>query len=63
MYVCLCKSITDRQIRETVQNGANSFAEVRRELGVSTQCGKCGQLAKSIVDTAIMKKTPFESAA
>ena len=62
MYVCLCKAITDRQIRETVNGGASTFAEVRRNLGVSTQCGKCFQQAKSIVETTV-KKAPFEPAA
>lgn len=55
MYVCLCKAVTDRQIHESISRGASSFAEVRRELGVSTQCGKCCQMAKSIVQTAVNK--------
>ena len=61
MYVCLCKAVTDRQIRETVSNGAGSFADIRRELGVATQCGKCGQMAKSIIETAV-KKASFAPA-
>lgn len=62
MYVCLCKAVTDRQIRESVSGGACTFADIRRELGVATQCGKCGQLAKSIIETAA-KKAVFEPAA
>lgn len=62
MYVCLCKAVTDRQIRQTVEGGASTFAEVRRELGVATQCGKCCQMAKSIVQTTV-RKASFESAA
>jgi len=57
MYVCLCKAVTDTQIREFVAGGVCSFADIRRELGVATQCGKCGQLAKSIVETAVKKAT------
>lgn len=55
MYVCLCKAVTDRQIRETISEGATTFAEIRRQLGVATQCGKCCQTAKSIVETATRK--------
>jgi bacterioferritin-associated ferredoxin len=56
MYVCLCKAVTDRQIRETISGGnACTYADIRRELGVATQCGKCGQMAKSIVETAVKK--------
>jgi len=63
MYVCLCKAVTDRQIKEFVNDGAGSFEEVCKELGVATQCGKCSQLAQNIVDTTInVKKAPFESA-
>ena len=56
MYVCLCKAVTDRQIHESIGRGAVSFAEVRRELGVATQCGKCCQMAKSIVETAVNRQ-------
>lgn len=49
MYVCLCKGITDTQIRAAVQDGASSMREVRNTLGVASQCGKCGVLARDIV--------------
>ena len=49
MYVCLCKGITDTQIRAAVEDGANSIREVRNSLGVASQCGKCGILAREIV--------------
>jgi bacterioferritin-associated ferredoxin len=61
MYVCLCKAVTDRQIHKTISEGASTFAEIRRQLGVATQCGKCCQQAKSIVETAT-KKAEFTSA-
>ncbi len=49
MYVCLCKGITDTQIRAAVEDGAISIKEVNRTLGVASQCGKCGILARDIV--------------
>ena len=49
MYVCLCKGITDTQIRAAVQDGASSMQELRNSLGVASQCGKCGVLARDIV--------------
>ena len=49
MYVCLCKGITDTQIRTAVQDGASSIKELRNTLGVASQCGKCGILARDIV--------------
>lgn len=49
MYVCLCKGITDTQIRAAVQDGASSMQELRNTLGIASQCGKCGILARDIV--------------
>ena len=28
MYICLCKAITDTQIREAVANGATQFGQI-----------------------------------
>ncbi|MDT8399950.1 MAG: (2Fe-2S)-binding protein [Pseudomonadales bacterium] len=60
MYVCLCKAVTDRQIRDTVNGGACTFSDVRKVLGVATQCGRCSQNAKAIVRTAV-RKNPVEA--
>lgn len=49
MYVCVCKGITDTQIRAAVQDGASSLREIRNSLGVASQCGKCGILTRQIV--------------
>ncbi len=49
MYVCLCKGITDTQIRDAVQAGARSMRDVHASLGVASQCGKCGITARDIV--------------
>ena len=49
MYVCLCKGITDTQIRTAVEHGASSLREVNSALGVASQCGKCGIMARDIV--------------
>ena len=61
MYVCLCKAVTDSQIKEFVNGGAGSFEEVCKQLGVATQCGKCSQLAQNIVE-ATVKNALFEAA-
>ena len=46
MYVCICKGITDNHIREAVGNGCDSLRDLRRELGVGSQCGKCARHAR-----------------
>ena len=57
MYVCLCKSVTDHEIKRTIAEGANSFREVRDQLAVSTQCGKCARLARAVVMEALEEQT------
>jgi len=49
VYVCICNSITDRQIRKAVAAGAHSLDELQRQLPVASLCGSCGELADSII--------------
>ena len=53
MYICLCKSVTDSQIREAVEKGATRFGQVRQELGLASQCGKCGIVAREIFNESL----------
>jgi bacterioferritin-associated ferredoxin len=57
MYVCLCKGITDTQIRAAVEDGAGSLREVRNTLGAASQCGKCGILIRDIVRDTLLNNT------
>ncbi|GAA4999830.1 (2Fe-2S)-binding protein [Acinetobacter puyangensis] len=49
MYVCLCRGITDQDIKDAMQNGAQSYREVRDMLDLGTCCGRCAPEAKSII--------------
>ncbi|HDY96865.1 MAG TPA: (2Fe-2S)-binding protein [Pseudomonas sabulinigri] len=49
MYVCLCKGITDNQIKDAINHGACSMRDLRSDLDVATQCGKCARDCKSIL--------------
>lgn len=61
MYVCLCKQVTDSQIRAAIEDGASSLSEVRNTLGVASQCGKCGRLAQEIVREALVDNVDDDS--
>lgn len=50
MYVCICRAVTDREIQGCVRDGARSMRELRRCLGVGTQCGKCALRVRAILD-------------
>jgi bacterioferritin-associated ferredoxin len=54
MYVCLCKSVTDHEIRRMVHHqGITTMRQLRDELGVSTQCGRCACCAKNVLKEAL----------
>ena len=41
MYLCTCKSVSDLQIRQAVEQGARSFGDLSIRFGVGIECGKC----------------------
>ena len=62
MYVCICRQITDHQIRDLCRGGASNLTDLRAKLGVASDCGKCGKLAQTIVKEC-NKSAAFENAA
>ena len=59
MYICICNQVTDTQIREEIERGAHSVRHLRESLGVTNQCGKCGNCVKQCVKEH--KDMPFIS--
>ena len=52
MYVCICNSVTDRDIHEAAARGARTVKDLRRELGVASDCGKCASCAREVLRDA-----------
>ena len=59
MIVCVCNNISDREIRQAVDLGLNSMADLRKELGVGTCCGKCVSCAREVMHEHLDSKTDF----
>ncbi len=53
MFVCICRSVTDHQIRDAVSGGASSMDDLQQGLGVATCCGRCDQCARGILNRAL----------
>ena len=53
MIVCVCRRVSDRQIREAVADGAVSLECLQFELGVATQCGRCAECACAVLNEAM----------
>lgn len=50
MYVCICKAVTDKQIRRAAAAGVDNLYELRESLGVGAGCGSCASHAQDILD-------------
>lgn len=53
MYVCVCKGITDRQVKAAIDDGAHSIKALRETLGITSQCGKCAVMTREILDSSL----------
>ena len=49
MYVCICRGVTDRQIRRAVDEGARTLHEVQKKLPLADCCGRCGPVARELI--------------
>ena len=52
MYVCVCRGVTDGDIRRAVEDGCASFEELQATTGCAMQCGTCKQMAQVEFDMA-----------
>lgn len=63
MYVCLCKGITDSQIKETIEGGCLTVRDLSSMLEIGTQCGKCIPVASQILSEELAKKSRYTDVA
>lgn len=49
MYVCICRAVTDRQIRVAIDGGACTRRQLAQDLGVGRVCGKCNADVKAML--------------
>lgn len=61
MFVCICKGITDHQIKTLVtEQGIGSMRELKQHMPLGSQCGTCVKVAQSIIDTTIIDESLFQ---
>jgi bacterioferritin-associated ferredoxin len=53
MYICICQKITCGQIRAAASEGVSSVQDLKQQLGVASQCGKCARCARGILNDAL----------
>lgn len=62
MYVCLCKAVTDTQIREAVEDGAVHVSHLADSCGLGTGCGRCQETAQQMIDEQLADSLSFAAA-
>ena len=63
MIVCICNNVSDREIRQAVDFGVSSMAELSRDLGVATCCGQCTSCATQVLQEHIDLQLTQQAAA
>jgi len=49
MYVCVCNAVTESEIRQAMELGAQSLQDLKHSLGVAANCGKCASSARCML--------------
>lgn len=60
MYVCVCNAVSDKAIKQAVQQGHDSFEAIQRELAVATCCGRCKPFAQEIIRQCVDQQNERE---
>jgi bacterioferritin-associated ferredoxin len=56
MWVCLCKAVTDQQIRTAVRAGARSLPEIALRCRAGAGCGGCTPEVARILDDELARQ-------
>ena len=62
MRVCLCRGVSDREVREALACGASTVREVGRACGAGLDCGSCHELLRSLLRAHAREKAAMEPA-
>jgi bacterioferritin-associated ferredoxin len=49
MFVCVCRGVSDREIRQCADLGVTTLEDLRESMGVASCCGRCASMAEQIL--------------
>jgi len=58
VYLCICKPVSDEQIREAVELGARTIGDLNTRFGIGAECGKCTDSVREFLETCLAPPTP-----
>jgi bacterioferritin-associated ferredoxin len=50
MFTCICHAVTETEIIEAVDNGADTVEAVAEATGASTGCGSCHDRVEDLIE-------------
>ena len=53
MYLCICKAVTDRQIRQAVEQGDRTMGDLGIRFGIGIECGKCVDSVRELLEACL----------
>lgn len=54
MYVCVCKSVNEKELRDSIAEGAHTRRQLYERLrGIGSQCGLCNNHVKQILSECL----------
>ena len=61
MYICLCHSVTDSDIRKAVADGVRSIEQLAFVTGCTSGCGCCREMAGEVLQESMRQQRRFLS--
>jgi len=56
MYICICKKITESQLKDCYTKNSCDYDASQRKLGFSLKCGKCKPSVENLLKKSHFKK-------
>jgi bacterioferritin-associated ferredoxin len=50
MYVCVCRAVTDRDVKTAIEDGADTVAKVTAACRAGGDCGACHAMIDDMID-------------
>jgi len=50
MYVCICRAVTEREVKDAIDGGADTVAAVTKACCAGDDCGACHGVIRDLIE-------------
>ena len=58
MYVCICNAVTEREVKQAINEGARTAGQIRKKLDAARVCGNCDDCLQDHLAEAFVFASP-----